>query len=387
MRPLRHIGINAVFLSPGMGGIDTYVRCLMPELLAARPDVRFTLFVRRQGREALAGEPWLEEVTLATHPLLGVRFLSALSEMTLLAGLAARRSVDLVDSVALTGPLRARAAHVVTLGDMTWWREPESVEFVTRWTWRTFVPRIARRADRILTYSEAQRREIVELLGIPADRVDAVALGPGTEDLGEPVAEAELRRRHDLGDGPIVLAVSVRRPSKNLARLIEALATIRTAVPNAVLVLVGRPTGHDEELRAAAVRTGVADAVRFAGHVSGPELEGLYRCAACLAHASVYEGFGLPVLEAMRRGLPVACARASSLPEVAGDAAVYFDPLDVLDMAEAITRLLRDRDLAARLAAAGLDRQRRFSWRATAEATLESFDRAWRSHAGVELVA
>jgi glycosyltransferase involved in cell wall biosynthesis len=377
MRPLRHVGINAVFLSPGMGGIETYVRRLVPELVAVRPDLRLTVFLSRQGREALADEAWLDEVEVATHPLLGVRFVSALSEMTLLGRLASQRSVDLVDSVALTGPLRPRTAHVVTLGDMTWWHEPNSVEPLTRWTWRTFVPRIARRADRILTYSEAQKRDIVKLLGLPPDRVDAVPLGPGTEDLGDPVDESDLRRRLDLGSGPIVLAVSVRRPSKNLLRLVEALGLVRESVGDAVLVLVGRASPHDEELRAQAAHSGVSEAVRFPGHVSDAELEGLYSCASCLVHPSLHEGFGLPVLEAMRRGLPVACARASSLPEVAGDAALYFDPLDVPDLAAQVTRLLLDRELAARQSADGRRRAERFSWRVTAEHTLETFERAW----------
>jgi glycosyltransferase involved in cell wall biosynthesis len=378
---LRHIGINAVFLSPGMGGIETYVRRVMPELLAARPDLRFSLFLSRQGREVLSEEPWLDEVSVVTHPLLGVRFLSVLSEMTLLAGLAARRSVDLVDSVALTGPLHTRAAHVVTLGDMTWWREPASVEPITRWTWRTFVPRIARRADRILTYSQAQRDDIVELLGIAPERVDAVPLGPGAPEAANPVPEAELRRAHDLGDGPILLNVSVKRPSKNLGRLIEAIGAIGERVPGALLVLPGSPSHYDDELRALAERLGVAGRVRFPGHVSAGELEGLYRAAACFVFPSLYEGFGLPVLEAMRRGVPVACSTASAVPEVAGDAALYFDPRDVAQIAGAVVRVLEDPRLAERLAKAGRKRARGFSWRATAAGTLECFQRAWDARA------
>jgi glycosyltransferase involved in cell wall biosynthesis len=353
----------------------------MPELLAQRPDLRFTLFLSREGRDVLIEEPWLRDVDIATHPLLGVRYLSALSEMTLLGELAARRAVDLIDSVALTGPLQGRLAHVVTLGDMTWWREPASVEPMTRWTWRTFVPRIARRADRILTYSQAQRDDIVELLGIPPERVDAVPLGPGTPEVDDPSAEEDLRRAHDLGEGPLLLSVSVKRPSKNLGRLIEAMATVAEKVPDAVLVLAGSPSHHDDELRAVADRAGVTGRVRFPGHVSGADLEGLYRAAACFVFPSLYEGFGLPVLEAMRRGLPVVCSTASAVPEVAGDAALYFDPHDTGAIATAVLRLLGDPDLAAELAEAGRTQAGHFSWRATAQGTLECFQRAWEAHA------
>jgi glycosyltransferase involved in cell wall biosynthesis len=289
--------------------------------------------------------------------------------------------VDVIDSVALTGPLRASVAHVVTVGDLTWWHEPEAVEPLTRWTWRTFVPRIARAADRVLTYSEAQRRDIVELLAIPADRVDAVPLGPGSPPAADAVPEAQLRREHDLGDGPILLNVSVKRPTKNLGRLIEAMGHVAARRPDAVLVLPGSPSHYDDELRALCSRLGQDRRVRFPGHVSAAELEGLYRAAACFVFPSLYEGFGLPVLEAMRRGVPVACSRASAMPEVAGDAALYFDPLDPVGMGETILRVLDDPDLRRRLAEAGVRRSGRFSWRATAEGTLASLERAWESRA------
>nr|MDQ6914378.1 glycosyltransferase family 4 protein [Actinomycetota bacterium] len=306
----RHIGINAVFLRPPMGGVETYVRRIVGELVALSPGVRFTLFASAPGARALAGEAWAGEVELVTHPALGVRYLGAASEVAVLPRLARRRGVELLHSVALTGPLGGDFAHVVMIGDLIWMHEPSAVEPVTRWTWRALVPRVARRADRVLTYSQASRRDVVELLGVPAERIDAVPLGPGTEP-GEATPEAEVRARFELGDRPVVLTVSIKRPSKNLGTLIDALAD----VPDAVLVMPGRPTAHDAELRGRAERLGVVDRVRFPGHVPAEDLEGLYACATCFAFPSLYEGFGLPVLEAMRRGVPVACARASSLPE------------------------------------------------------------------------
>ncbi len=374
---LQRVGINAVFLRPQMGGIETYVRRLMPELIALRPGTRFTLFVSAHGVDALRDEPWLAEVEVVRHRLLGAPYVSALSEMTLLAAMASRRRLDVLNSVALTGPWRMQdTAHVLTVGDVTWIQEPSSVPRVTGMLWRTLVPPIARRADRVLTYSEVGRRDVSQLLGVPLERVDAVALGPGLAESADPVAADELRRAHDLGPGPWILSVGSNRANKNPGRLVAALPRVRERFPSAQLVMSGPPNPFEETLRTQIAELGLQDAVRFPGYVSVAELEGLYRSAGCVAVPSTREGFGLVVLEAMRRGAPVACSRASSLPEVAGDAAEYFDPLDSADIARALVDVLSDPDRAARLAATGLERSRAFTWGATAVGTWESFERA-----------
>ena len=365
-----------MFLRPPMGGVETYVRRVVGELVGLRPDLRLTVFLGPAGLDALRGEPWAGHVELVTHRLLGPRFLGAASEVVALPRLAARRGVDLLHSVAMTGPLGGSFAHVVTVGDLIWMHEPASVGAATRWTWGALVPRVARHADRVLTYSEASRDDVVGLLGVAVDRVDAVPLGPGAEP-GEATPEAEVRERYDLGDGPLVLTVSIKRPSKNLEALIAATGGVVERFPSAVVVMPGRPTAHDARLRELAARHGVVASLRFPGHVPAADLEGLYRAASCFVFPSLYEGFGLPILEAMRRGVPVACARASSLPEVAGEAARYFDPRRPEELSAAICQLLEDRGLAARLAEAGRERAAQFSWRRTAEGTLAAYERAW----------
>jgi glycosyltransferase involved in cell wall biosynthesis len=157
---------------------------------------------------------------------------------------------------------------------------------------------------------------------------------------------------------------------------VRAMAEVRASVPDAVLVVPGRLTPHADELRAVAGRLGVGDALVLPGWTSNGDLEGLYALAACFAFPSTREGFGLPVLEAMRRRVPVACAAASSLPEVAGDAALYFDPHSSAEIAGAVRRILEDRELAQRLRDAGWERQAQFTWRRTAEGTLACYDRA-----------
>jgi glycosyltransferase involved in cell wall biosynthesis len=372
------VGLNSLFLEPPMGGLETYVREIVPELLRLAPGVRFSLFASAAGRELLSGEGWGGDVDFVTSPLLGVRGLKAVAEMTALGALAGRR-VDLLHNVAFTAPLRTRAVNVVMVPDVIWMVAPDEDQAGTMRLWRLIVPPIARRADRVIAISHAGAGEIVERLGVPAERIDVVPLGPGVDAQVSPTPEPLLRERLALGDGPIVLAVSAKKAHKNLSRLVQAMATVVERHPTAMLVLVGRPTEHERELRELAGGLGLKGNVSFPPYVDAADLEGLYAAAACFVLPSLAEGFGLPVLEAMRRGVPVACSNVSAMPEVAGDAARYFDPLRVEEIAAAVCDLLApDRELAERLLAAGRLRARKFSWQATAERTLESYERAWR---------
>jgi glycosyltransferase involved in cell wall biosynthesis len=368
--------VNAVFLEPQMGGVETYVRRLLPALLEVRPDLRMAIFLNDAGREALAGEQWASEVELVTHPLLGRRGGRALSEAFLVGTLARRRACDLLHSVAMTAPLRPSVPSVVTVPDVTWLRVPGSVPRATARLWKMLAIPAARRARRVIAHSQAARREVAEDFRIDPDRIDVVPHGPGRDPIANPTPGDEVRRRLGLGDGPIVLAVSALLAHKNLPPLVRAMATVRRAVPGAVLVAPANPTGLEDDLTALARGLGIDDAVVFPGWLSAEDLEGLYRTASCFAFPSFREGFGLPVLEAMRRGLPVACSNASAVGEIARGAALLFDPHDEGAIAEAVSRLLQDQALAGELADKGRARAARFSWRRAAEETLASYDRA-----------
>lgn len=359
-----------------MGGIETYLRRLYPALLEVRPNLQVSIFVNARGRELLAEEPWAAEVDLVTHPVLGRRGTRALGEAILLGALADRRACEVLHSVALTAPLHLRAASVVTIADVTWLRHSGAVPLHTRLLWRTLVFPAARRADRVIAHSHAARSEIVEDIGVPEERIDVIPHGPGAETGAEPTPERELRARFGLGPGPIVLAVSALLPHKNIGALVEALPEIRQAVPDVTVVVPANPTPLGEDLAARAHQLEVGKALIMPGWVSSADLEGLYAAASCFAFPSLREGFGLPVLEAMRRGLPVACSNASALPEVAGEAALMFDPHRSTELASAVTRLLSDSDLAQELAGRGRARAAEFSWRRAAEETLVTFERA-----------
>jgi glycosyltransferase involved in cell wall biosynthesis len=373
--PLR-AGINAIFLEPGMGGLETYVLELTPELLAAQPDLRLAVLCNARGRRLLERQAWAGDIELVT-PRVAVRGLRALYELGPLGAVAGRR-FDVLHSPALTAPLATRAANVVVLADTTWLTFPDlgRGQAATIRLWQAIVPRVARRADRVIAISTASAQDIERHLRVPRDRIDVVPLGYGTPVGAKPTPESELRARLGLADGPIILNVAMKKVHKNQLRLVQALAAVREAVPGAQLVLPGAATSYEDTLRAEAGALGLADAIAFPGYVDDADLEGLYRAAAVFAFPSLNEGFGLPVLEAMARGLPVVAADAASLPEVAGEAALLVPPTDARAIANALVRVLTDEELRRRLVAAGLERPARFTWEQAARGTLEVWRRA-----------
>lgn len=358
------------------GGIERYARQLIPALIEARPDLRLIALANRDAHQSLRAEPWSGEVEWVRVPVGGGgRPWRLLAELSAVSPLARRRRAEIVHSLGnVAPPILRGAASVLTLHDVIWAHDPESMSRLSTATLRLLVPLSARRCDRVIAVSRAARDDIVSTLGISPEKVDVVHQGVTLDGRRAATPEPELRARFGLSARPFVLCVAAKKTHKNLGRLIEAVS--RLDDPEPVLVLPGPPTPHERELRALAARLGLADQVRFLDRVSEADLDGLYRAATCFVLPSLHEGFGLPVLEAMARGLPVACSSATSLPEVAGDAALLFEPTNVEAIAEAIRRLLGDPQLREQLSSAGLERCSRFTWRATAAGTLASYERA-----------
>jgi glycosyltransferase involved in cell wall biosynthesis len=289
--------------------------------------------------------------------------------------LAAREGVDLMHSLASTAPLWGRFRRVVTVHDLIYARFPEAHAGIRDKGMGVLVPQAVRRSHRVIADSMSTRDDLIELLSVPPEDIDVVPLGLGQVRRAIPLAEREVRARFDLGERHVLLSLAAKRPHKNLLALIGALAQL-PADTRPLLVLPGYPTEHEAQLRERAAMAGVAGDVRFLSWISPEELEGLWALAAAFVFPSLYEGFGLPVLEAMARGVPVACSNASSLPEVAGEAALLFDPHDEAAIAGSLRRLLDDEALRERLCARGLAQVQQFTWERTARATLQSYERA-----------
>jgi glycosyltransferase involved in cell wall biosynthesis len=370
------VGLNLVPISREGGGIASYA-VELARALGERSDVELHLFTSLDAPAELAAERWSATARVTRLP---VRVdgppLHLVAQFAAVPALAALRRLDLVHSPANAGPVRIpRTASVITFHDTIWLRAPEhwGTPEAVRAMKRVAVP-TARRASRVIAVSETAADDLEEMLGIPRDRIDVAPHGVRLVPDASATPEAELRARLRLGEAPVILCVAQKRPYKNQESLVRALAA--KGLEDAALVLPGAPTEYETELRALAASLGVADRVAFPGWLAPPDLEGLYRLACLVALPSRLEGFGLPVLEAMARGVPVACSNRSALPEVAGDAALLFDPDDEGAVAAALGRLLSDPDLRDRLKRLGLTRAARFTWEATADATVASYRHA-----------
>jgi glycosyltransferase involved in cell wall biosynthesis len=340
----------------------------VPALLAAREDLQLTLFAASEAYPSLRAEPWAREATIVRVPVRArSRPRRVLAEQALLPRAARRARIDLLHNTLNTAPAFPGVPQVTTIHDVIYKRFPGTAGRLNMGV-ALLVPLAARRSPLILTDSQASRQDIIELLGVKPACIAVAPLGGGLAEPDEPLTAAELRERLDLGKAPIVLTVAAKRPHKNLERLLDAFGRLET---DAVLVVPGFETSFEAELKQ---RGG--ERIRFLGWLDDRTLDGLYRAATCFVLPSLAEGFGLPVLEAMLRGAPVACSRVSALPEVAGEAALYFDPLDTGAISRALEQLLDDEATRSRLREAGRTQARRFSWERAAEASIAGYERA-----------
>jgi glycosyltransferase involved in cell wall biosynthesis len=382
-RPLR-VGLNLVFLGERAGGAGRYASELPAALLAAEPDTQVHVFVSRDVPSAVREAPWAQRVEWVTLPVrLGGPPVHVPAQFAALPVLARARELQVLHSPANTGPaITPGVASVVSLLDLIWLHRAQEWEPSARVQRRMgmLVRHCLRHVDRVFAISHAAAEDFVSTLGVARERIDVTPLGV-SPPVTAPSDERELRDRLDLGDARILLCVAQKRPYKNLHTLVHALPGLPEDV---VLLLPGSPTEYERELRELAVRLGVAERVRLPGWLSDGDLEGLYALSNAFVLPSLIEGFGIPVLEAMMRGVPVACASVSALPEVVGDAALLFDPLSQEEITHAARRLFEDRDLARLLIARGHERAREFTWERTGVASLAGYRRAIarRSHAG-----
>ena len=290
-------------------------------------------------------------------------------------------------------PLARRRPTVVAFHDAIAEEHPDLVvpEWQGRMLWNAKTWLARRQAACLLTVSESAREQIVSAFGYPRERIRVVAEAAGDEfrPLGGPDRAAVGRVLGTYGlpaDRPLLVYVGGLSPHKNLEGLLEAMARLRGGVGRAHLAIVGDPAadGFNNSHSALLARRealGLEAAVTFTGYVPGDDLVPLYNAAAAVVLPSFSEGFGLPALEAMACGVPVAASRRGALPEVVGDAGLFFDPRDADEMARALEQLLGDPALRARLGEAGRRRSRLFSWAAAAEKTLDLLEEVARGPA------
>lgn len=294
-------------------------------------------------------------------------------------------NVDLLH-VQYNAPPLSPCPVVVTVHDIAFERYPEFFSPRDLRILKRLVPLSARRAARVITVSQHARQELLDCYGLPPERVVVTyeAAAEHFRPVTDPAELAAVRRRYGIGDRPYVLALGNLQPRKNMVRLVEAFRRLtageRAAGRNAsdapLLVIAGKAQWRESEIFRAVEAAGLADRVVFPGYVADADLSALYSGAVAFVYPSLYEGFGLPPLEAMACGTAVICSNAASLPEVVGDAALTFAPTDVEALAQALADVLSNPGLREDLRQRGLQRAAQFSWRRCAQETLAVYREA-----------
>jgi glycosyltransferase involved in cell wall biosynthesis len=354
------VGLDGRGFSSPAAGVRRYVNALVPALGALDAPLEVVML----GGDPREVPPGVEHQPEPRHPPTNLGWT--------LVGLpiAARRAgVDLLHSPAYTAPVGIRTPVVVTIHDVSYERHPEWYPYRSDRLRRAFYRASARSATRVVTDSQFSAAEIHAAYGIPLDRIAVVPLGVVARfDEGAAIASGLER--------PFVLHVGDLHQRRNLGVVLDAVLALRRqggATANLVLALAGVDRGLVTDLQASATAAGAPEVVQALGIVSDARLDALYRDAAALVYPSLYEGFGLPVLEAMARGTAVVAARASSVPEVLGDAGVLVEPADTGAWIASLGAIIEDGARRGALQAAGRARAATFTWARTAQATYEVY--------------
>jgi len=375
-----HVAINAHLLSGRAGyrsaGVHQYIYHLLRHLGRVGGRLSYTVLLGEDGLPPDIPLPSLHCRWPTNRAAVRV-----LWEQLVQPWVLRRIGADLVHGPVFVGPLFAPCPAVLTIHDLSFLRFPALFRPANRLYLTLFTRLSVRRARRLIAVSAHTAAETVRLLGVPSERIDVVYHGVDPAFRPLPGARvAAFRQRRGLPER-FVLFVGTLEPRKNLVRLVEAFSRVRDG--RVGLVLAGGKGWLYDELFARVESLGLSQEVIFPGYVTGDELPLWYNAATVLAYPSVYEGFGLPVLEAQACGTPVLTSNASSLPEAAGSAALMVDPYDVEALAGGLNRLLTDARLRYELRSAGLAHAEAFTWPKTARETAGVYQRALTEGMGV----
>jgi glycosyltransferase involved in cell wall biosynthesis len=358
---MARIGINALYLIPGeVGGTEIYLRRLLIALASIVTVNEYIVFTNRETDADLVPR----QANFSWEPqAVGARFRPArlVWEQGVMPFKTAR--LDVLFNPGFTAPMFAPCPSVTVFHDLQHAKHPEHFRWFDLPFWRLLLWASANRARRLIAVSQATRDDLVRVYHLDPERIDVVLHG----------VEPEFFALDRSSTEPFVLCVSTLHPHKNLDRLIRAFARRKR---DWRLIIAGMRGFFADSLEALIAEADVQDSIQLTGWIPRQDLLQLYAKAQAFVYPSTFEGFGMPVLEAMAAGIPVACSDIPPLREVAGDAALFFDPLSEDSIEEALDRVVTDAGLRATLAAAGPERASGFTWERAAHETLASLLKA-----------
>jgi glycosyltransferase involved in cell wall biosynthesis len=366
-----HIALDATAIPLRRAGAGNYIFKLLQALAALDRENRYVFFAKRAHIDELGIDQPNVELVPTDHAARPLRLIWEQSELPYKLR---RLGVNVLHSPHYTMPLAKACRSIVTIPDMTFELLPELHTAVKRIFFRAMMRWSARHADRLIAISESTRSDIIRILGVSPDRVVAVPLAADAEFRPLPPARVTtVCTDYGVVAGRYVCYVGVLEPRKNLPLLLQAYAALPRELQAMPLVIAGKKGWMYHEILERVTALGLGDRVLFVGHVPQDRLPALYNGARAVVYPSIYEGFGLPVLEAMQCGVPVISTTSSSIPEVAGEGALLVGPADVVGLTSALIKVLSDDEFAADLSRRGLRQAARFSWERCARETLEVY--------------
>jgi glycosyltransferase involved in cell wall biosynthesis len=362
---LPSIGIDYTPAYEQGGGIGRYVRELIAALAKLDNQTDYHLFVAGATRDKLPDPPasnfaWRpSRISPLWYARLWHRAQLPIPIETIIGKVNLYHATDFV-----LPPTLPQTRTLLTVHDLSFERVPDAASPSLKTYLKAVVPRSVRRAHHILADSTATKSDLVELYNTPPDKITVLFSGVEArfQRVSEAAARQAARQKYRLPSIPFIFSVGTVQPRKNYGRLIEALARLRQHGHDFDLVIAGGRGWLEDPIYKTLLVTGMTEHVHFIGFTDDEDLPALYSEAACVAIPSLYEGFGIPVLEAMACGTPVVTSNTSSLPEVAGDAALLITPTNLDELTDALERLLTDSTLRDDLIRRGLERAQQFTW-------------------------
>jgi glycosyltransferase involved in cell wall biosynthesis len=359
-----HIGVNALYLIPGgVGGTEIYLRSLLQALAAIDKENRYTVFTNREtGPDLTPAQPNFRTAPQAVNA--ANRPARIIWEQTLLPLNAARAGIQVLFNPGFTAPILSPCPNVTVFHDLQHKRHPEHFRWFDLPIWRVMLHAAAHRSRRLVAVSDATADDLVHFYRIPRTNIEVVPHGVDEHFFSLARDRASLQ--------PMMLCVSTLHPHKNLDNLLRAFALFRAANPHHRLVIAGLRGFYAEELERLRAELQLEQSVTFTGWIPREELYQLFREASAFIYPSRFEGFGMPILEALAAGIPSACSNVEPMKSIAADAALQFDPSNIEGIRAAMHSLVNDASVRHRLTEAGPQRAAQFSWNAAARATLNS---------------
>ncbi len=374
------IAVNTLPLLDNRAGAERYTQNIIRHLIAADPRNVYYLVLSKVN-QAFYGSDQENAHNLVWGGNTRNKLIRILGEQAYLPRLVRKKGLDLLFSPCNIGPRRVSVPMVITLFDLHWLRFPELFSPLRLAYLRRALTWSARKAEAILTISENSKKDLIKLLGIPEEKITVTypGLDPIFDKAPSPEEHAALRKTFGLGERFILFVGQLHR-RKNALGLIRAFQRLKEQGPlEHQLVLAGGEGDGSTEIRDY-IRQQPQGEIIVTGCIPDEAIRTLYHQAACLVYPSLYEGFGLPVLEAMACGCPVITSNVSSLPEVAGEAALLIDPRRIETITTALASLLTNPGLSQSLIRKGFEQARRFTWEAAARKTLEVFEKVKAAH-------